>query len=89
MKALEVLVNGKVIGLYVPPEGECFSAFEPQIIGKGERRFSGFDDKIIAMYARGMSVREIQGYLEEMYGMQVSPDFISSVTDAVVEEVRE
>jgi transposase-like protein len=63
--------------------------FEPQIIGKGERRFSGFDDKIIAMYARGMSVREIQGYLEEMYGLSVSPDFISQVTDAVVEEVRE
>jgi len=63
--------------------------FEPQIIGKGERRFSGFDDKIIAMYARGMSVREIQGYLEEMYGLTVSPDFISQVTDAVVEEVRD
>jgi transposase-like protein len=63
--------------------------FEPQLIGKGERRFAGFDDKIIAMYARGMSVREIQGYLEEMYSVQVSPDFISSVTDAVVEEVRE
>jgi len=63
--------------------------FEPQIIGKGERRFSGFDDKIIAMYARGMTVREIQGYLEEMYGLTVSPDLISAVTDAVVEEVRE
>jgi transposase-like protein len=63
--------------------------FEPLLIGKGERRFRGFDDKIIAMYARGMSVREIQGYLEEMYGVAVSPDFISSVTDAVIEEVRE
>lgn len=63
--------------------------FEPQIIAKGERRFTGFDDKIIAMYARGMTVREIQGYLEEMYGLTVSPDLISEVTDAVVEEVRE
>lgn len=47
--------------------------FEPQIIAKGERRFLGFDNKIVAMYARGMSVREIQGYLEEMYGLSVSP----------------
>ena len=50
------------------------SSFEPQLIKKGERRFSGFDDKIIAMYARGMTVREIQGYLEGMYGVVVSPD---------------
>ena len=64
-------------------------SFEPQLIKKGERRFTGFDDKIIAMYARGMTVREIQGYLEEMYGILVSPDLISQVTDAVIEEVRE
>jgi putative transposase len=63
--------------------------FELQIITKGERRFTGFDDKIIAMYARGMSVREIQGYLEEIYGVRVSPDFISTVIAAVIEEVRE
>lgn len=61
--------------------------FEPQLIGKHERRFSGFDDKIIAMYARGMSVREIQGFLVQMYNTEVSPEFISSVTDAVMEEV--
>ena len=71
----------------VPRDRE--SSFEPQLIKKGERRFSGFDDKIIAMYARGMTVREIQGYLEEMYGVLVSPDLISQVTDAVMEEVRE
>ncbi|CDN61778.1 transposase [Burkholderia cenocepacia H111] len=59
------------------------------LIVKGERRFTGFDDKIIAMYARGMSVREIQGFLLEMYGIEVSPDFISTVTDAVIDEVRE
>jgi hypothetical protein len=63
-------------------------SFDPLLIGKHERRFTGFDDKIIAMYARGMSVREIQGFLREQYEVEVSPDFISSVTDAVIEEVR-
>ena len=62
-------------------------AFEPKLIGKHERRFTGFDDKIIAMYSRGMTVREIQAFLLEMYATEVSPDFISSVTDAVMEEV--
>jgi len=61
--------------------------FEPKLIGKHERRFTGFDDKIIAMYARGMTVREIQGFLSEMYGTDVAPDFISGVTDAVLAEV--
>ncbi len=61
-------------------------SFEPILIPKHERRFTGFDDKIIAMYARGMSVREIQGFLAESYGTQVSPDFISSVTDEVMAE---
>ena len=62
-------------------------SFEPQIIGKHERRFTGFDQKIVAMYARGMTVREIQGYLHEMYGTEVSPEFISKVTDEVMAEV--
>ena len=61
--------------------------FEPLLIPKHERRFTGFDDKIVAMYARGMTVREIQGFLAEQYGTEVSPEFISSVTDAVMEEV--
>ena len=61
--------------------------FEPRLIGKHERRFTGFDDKIIALYARGMTVREIQAFLAEMYGVDVSPDLISTVTDAVVAEV--
>ena len=61
--------------------------FEPKLIGKHERRFTGFDDKIIALYARGMTVREIQGFLSEMYGTDVTPDFISGVTDAVLAEV--
>lgn len=62
-------------------------SFEPLLIPKHERRFTGFDDKIVAMYARGMTVREIQGFLLEQYGTEVSPDFISSVTDAVMAEV--
>jgi putative transposase len=62
-------------------------SFEPILIPKHERRFTGFDDKIVAMYARGMTVREIQGFLAEQYGTEVSPDFISSVTDAVMAEV--
>ena len=61
-------------------------SFEPILIPKHDRRFTGFDDKIIAMYARGMSVREIQGFIAESYGTQVSPDFISSVTDEVMAE---
>lgn len=63
------------------------ATFEPQIIQKGQRRFEGFDDKIISMYARGMSVNEIRGHLEEIYGVEVSKDLISTVTDAVMEEV--
>jgi len=62
-------------------------SFEPLLIAKHERRFSGFDDKILAMYARGMTMREIQGFLREQYDTDVSPEFISSVTDAVIAEV--
>lgn len=62
--------------------------FEPQIIGKHQRRFTGFDDKIISLYARGMSTREIQQHLEEISQVEVSPTLISSVTDAVIDEVK-
>jgi transposase-like protein len=62
-------------------------SFEPILIPKHERRFTGFDDKIVAMYARGMTVREIRGFLAEQYGTDVSADFISSVTDEVMAEV--
>jgi transposase-like protein len=82
-----VLTDQGNVEIEVPRDRD--NSFEPQLIKKGERRFTGFDDKIIAMYARGMTVREIQGYLEEMYGVLVSPDLISQVTDAVMEEVRE
>jgi len=64
------------------------ASFEPKIVAKGQTRFTGFDDKIISMYARGMSTREIQGHLEEIYGIEVSPTLISNVTDAIVEEVK-
>jgi putative transposase len=62
-------------------------AFDPQLIAKYQRRFPGFDDKIISMYARGMSTREIQGHLRDLYGLEVSPDLVSTVTDQVLEEV--
>ena len=61
--------------------------FEPQLIAKYQRRFPGFDEKIVSMYARGMSVREIQGHLRELYGIEASPQLISTVTDAVLDEV--
>lgn len=63
--------------------------FDPKLIAKYQRRFPDFDDKIISMYARGMTVRETRGHLEELYGIDVSPDLISAVTDAVLEEVAE
>lgn len=63
-------------------------SFEPQLIPKHQTRWSGFDDKILSLYARGMTVREIQSHLEEMYGTEVSPTLISSVTDAVIDEVK-
>ena len=71
----------------VPRDRE--GSFEPRLIGKGQTRIDGLDEKIIAMYARGMSVRDIRGHLEELYGLEVSPDLISRVTDAVLDEVKE
>lgn len=62
--------------------------FEPQIIKKHQKRFDGFDDKVISMYSRGMTTREIQAHLEEIYGVEVSPALISEVTNAVMEDVR-
>jgi putative transposase len=64
------------------------SEFEPRLIKKGQTRFDGFDDKIISMYSRGMTCREIKAHLQEIYGVEVSPDLISTVTDGVIDEVR-
>ena len=80
-----VLTDDGPLRLEIPRDRE--GSFAPILIPKHARRFTGFDDKIIAMYARGMTVREIQGFLAEQYATDVSPEFISSVTDAVMEEV--
>jgi transposase-like protein len=80
-----VLTDDGPVPIEVPRDRA--GTFEPQLIGKHERRFTGFDDKVIALYARGLTVREIQAFLNESYAVEVSPDLISAVTDAVVEEV--
>ena len=80
-----VLTEDGPLRIDIPRDRE--GRFEPILIPKHERRFTGFDDKIVAMYARGMTIREIQGFLIEQYGTEVSPEFISSVTDAVMAEV--
>lgn len=82
--AKTVLTDGP-IRIEVPCDRDGRS--EPILIPKHERRFTGFDDKIVAMYARGMAVREIQGFMQEQYGTEVSPAFISSVTDELMAEV--
>src|SRR4249919_1481422 len=73
------------IELEVPRDRQ--STFDPQLIAKYQRRFPGFDDKIVSMYARGMSTREIVGHLRELYGIEVSADLVSTVTDAVLDEI--
>lgn len=80
-----VLTDDGPLPIDVPRDRE--GSFEPQLIPKHERRFTGFDDKILALYARGMTVREIQAFLAEMYAVEVSPDLISTVTDGIVAEV--
>lgn len=81
-----VLTQDGPVRIDVPRDRD--GSFEPLLIPKHERRFTGFDDKIVAMYARGMTVRDIQGFLQEQYGTTVSPEFISSVTDEVMAEVN-
>jgi len=83
--AKTVLTDDGALRIEVPRDRD--GSFEPLLIPKHERRFTGFDDKVVAMYARGMTVREIQAFLVEAYGVEVSADFISSVTDAVMAEV--
>jgi len=81
-------VTGEFGNLDISVPRDRNSTFEPIIIPKGESRFTGFDDKIISMYARGMTTRDIQGHLQEIYGVDVSPTLISQVTDAISEEVK-
>ena len=80
-------IKGEFGNLEIAVPRDRDSSFEPIILPKGQSRFSGFDDKIIALYARGMTTRDIQAHLEEMYGVEVSPSLVSQVTRAVQEEV--
>jgi putative transposase len=77
--------TGSRIALEVPRDRQ--GSFDPQLIAKYQRRFPGFDEKIVSLYARGMSTREIAGHVLELYGVEVSPDLVSAVTDAVLEEI--
>jgi putative transposase len=87
--------NGTSAKTVLTPEGpmelsiprDRHGRFDPALIGKYRRRFPGFDDKIIALYARGMSTRDIQAHVRELYGLEVSPDLVSAVTDSVIDEV--
>lgn len=80
-----VLTGDSHIEVTIPRDREA--RFDPVLIGKYQRRLPDFDDKVISLYSRGMSTREIQGHLEEIYGAEVSPQLISTVTDAVVHEI--
>jgi len=81
-------IRGKRGQLEIDVPRDRNAKFEPQLIKRGQTRFDGFDDKIISMYARGMTCREIQSHLQEIYSVEVSPDLISTVTDGVIDEVR-
>jgi len=74
------------LGLAIPRDRA--GTFEPTVVPKRQRRLAGFDDKVLALYAHGLTTREIQGHLEELYGTEVSPSLISTITDAVLEDVR-
>ena len=89
--------NGTTPKTVITPEGalpldiprDRLSTFEPRLVAKYQRRLPGFDERVIGMYARGMTVREIQGHLLEIYGLEVSPQLISTVTDEVLAEVAQ
>ena len=82
-----LLTDVGAVDLAVPRDRN--GTFEPQIVRKGQTRLEGFNDRIIALYARGMTVRDIPAHLREMYDVDVSPDLISRVTDAVVDELAD
>src|SRR6202163_810792 len=81
-----LLTEQGAVGIDTPRDRA--GTFEPQIVRKRQRRFEGFDDKILALYSRGLSTRDIEAYLRELYGVSVGRDLISRVTDAVVEDVK-
>jgi putative transposase len=81
-------IKGKRRQVRIDVPRDRASEFEPQLIKKGQTRFDGLDEKIISLYSRGMTQREIQGHLEEIYGVDISPSLISTVTDSVMDEVR-
>ena len=85
--AKSVLTDTAKLNLQIPRDR--LATFDPQLIAKYQRRFPGFDDQIVSMYARGMTVREIRGHLADLYGVDVSPDLVSAVTDAVLDEIAE
>jgi putative transposase len=78
-----VLTDSETLPLSIPRDRH--GRFEPKLIEKYKRRFPGFDEKIIALYARGMSTRDIQAHVRELYGIEISPDLVSAVTDAVLD----
>lgn len=79
--------NDGAVPIDIPRDRD--GSFEPELIQKGQTRIDGMDDKIIALYAAGLSTRDIRAHLEEVYGLKVSADLISRVTDAVLEEVSD
>jgi putative transposase len=82
------IVKGKTGEMEIAVPRDRNGAFEPQLVKKHQRRLPGFDDKVVALYARGMTTREITGHLKELYGVDVSPSLISAVTDTVIEDVK-
>lgn len=84
--AKTVITSSGELALDIPRDRQA--RFEPQLVAKYQRRLPGFDDSVISLYARGMTVREIQGHLRELYGLEVSPDLISTITDEVLAEVE-
>ena len=82
-----MLTETSKIDIKIPRDRE--GTFDPKLIQRYQRRFPGFDEKVVSMYARGMTVREIEGHLLDLYGLEVSPDLVSTITDAVLETVAE
>jgi putative transposase len=80
-----IMMRDESVKIEVPRDRD--NSFEPQIVKKHQRRFDGFDDKIISMYSYGMTTRDIQAHLQDIYGVEVSPDLISDVTDGIMEDV--